>query len=134
MNFEPTDTQQLVREMVRTFAEKEVRPRAAAIDRDDVFPRELYQRLAALGLLGMTLPAEYGGSGADTVSWAIAEEELARACPALADAQLVAKLMSDVILLNGSDEQRARPIPAIARGEKSCVIAQTEPGAGSDGA
>ncbi len=70
MNFEPTHTQQLVRDMVRTFAEKEVRPQAAAIDRADVFPRELYLRLAALGVLGMTLPAEYGGSGADTVSWA----------------------------------------------------------------
>ena len=131
MNFEPTHTQQLVRDMVRTFAEKEVRPQAAAIDRADVFPRELYLRLAALGVLGMTLPAEYGGSGADTVSWAIVEEELARTCPALADAQLVAKLMSDVILFNGTDEQRARHIPAIARGEKICVIAQTS-GAGSD--
>jgi alkylation response protein AidB-like acyl-CoA dehydrogenase len=132
MNFEPTETQKLVREMVRTFAEKEVKSQAAAIDRDDVFPRELYRRMASLGLLGMTLPAEYGGSGADTVSWAIAEEELARACPAVADAQLVAKLMSDVILLNGTDEQRGKYIPAIARGETICVIAQTEPGTGSD--
>jgi len=132
MNFEPTETQQLVREMVRTFADKEIKPRAAAIDREDAFPRDLYRRMADLGLLGMTLPAEYGGSGADTVSWAIAEEELARANAALADAQLVAKLMSDVILINGNDEQRARYLPAIARGEKICVIAQTEPGAGSD--
>ncbi|MBI1726546.1 MAG: acyl-CoA dehydrogenase family protein [Candidatus Rokubacteria bacterium] len=132
MNFEPTETQQLVREMVRTFADKEIKPRAAAIDREDAFPRDLYRRMADLGLLGMTLPAEYGGSGADTVSWAIAEEELARANASLADAQLVAKLMSDVILINGNDEQRARYLPAIARGEKICVIAQTEPGAGSD--
>lgn len=132
MNFEPTETQQLVREMVRTFADKEIKPRAAAIDREDAFPRDLYRRMADLGLLGMTLPAEYGGSGADTVSWAIAEEELARANAALADAQLVAKLMSDVVLINGDDEQRARYLPAIARGEKICVIAQTEPGAGSD--
>jgi alkylation response protein AidB-like acyl-CoA dehydrogenase len=132
MNFEPTETQQLVREMVRAFADKEIKPRAAAIDREDAFPRDLYRRMADLGLLGMTLPAEYGGSGADTVSWAIAEEELARANAALADAQLVAKLMSDVVLINGNDEQRARYLPAIARGEKICVIAQTEPGAGSD--
>jgi alkylation response protein AidB-like acyl-CoA dehydrogenase len=132
MNFEPTETQQLVREMVRTFADKEIKPRAAAIDREDAFPRDLYRRMADLGLLGMTLPAEYGGSGADTVSWAIAGEELARANAALADAQLVAKLMSDVVLINGNDEQRARYLPAIARGEKICVIAQTEPGAGSD--
>jgi alkylation response protein AidB-like acyl-CoA dehydrogenase len=132
MNFEPTETQQLVRDMVRTFAEKEVKPRAAAIDRDDAFPRDLYRRMADLGLLGMTLPAEYGGSGADTVSWAIAEEELARACPAVADAQLVAKLMSDVIFLNAGEELRARYLPAIVKGEKIAVIAQTEPGTGSD--
>jgi alkylation response protein AidB-like acyl-CoA dehydrogenase len=132
MNFAPTETQQLVRDMVRTFAEKEVRPRAAAIDRDDAFPRDLYRRMAELGLLGMTLPAEYGGSGADTVSWAIAEEELARACPAVADAQLVAKLMSDVILLNAGEALRARYLPAIVKGEKIAVIAQTEPGTGSD--
>lgn len=132
MNFDLTETQQLVREMVRTFAEKEVKPRAAAIDHDDAFPRDLYRRLADLGLLGMTLPAEYGGAGADTVSWAIVQEELARACAALADAQLVAKLMSDVILINGGDELRAGYLPAIARGEKICVIAQTEPGTGSD--
>ena len=58
MNFEPTETQQLVREMVRGFAEKEVKPRAAAIDRDDEFPRDLYRRMGDLGLLGMTLPAD----------------------------------------------------------------------------
>ncbi len=132
MDFELTETQRLMRDMVRAFAEKEVRPRAAAIDRDDAFPRDLYRRMADLGLLGMTLPAEYGGSGADTVSWAIVEEELARACPAVADAQLVAKLMGDVILLNAGPEVRARYLPAIARGEKIPVIAQTEPGAGSD--
>lgn len=132
MNLDLSDTQRLVRDTVRAFAEKEVAPQAAAIDREDVFPRALYRRMADLGLLGMTLPPAYGGAGADTVSWAIAEEELARASAALADAQLVAKLMSDMILFNGTEEQRARYIPAIARGEKICVIAQTEPGAGSD--
>jgi alkylation response protein AidB-like acyl-CoA dehydrogenase len=132
VDFALTETQQLMRDVVRAFAEKEVKPRAAAIDREDAFPRDLYRRLADLGLLGMTLPAEYGGAGADTVSWAIVEEELARACPAVADAQLVAKLMSDVILLNAGPEVRARYLPAIARGDKIPVIAQTEPGAGSD--
>lgn len=132
MDFALTETQQLMRDVVRAFADKEVKPRAAAIDREDAFPRDLYRRLAELGLLGMTLPPEYGGAGADTVSWAIVQEELARACPAVADAQLVAKLMSDVILANAAPELRARYLPAIARGEKIPVIAQTEPGAGSD--
>jgi alkylation response protein AidB-like acyl-CoA dehydrogenase len=132
VDFALTETQQLMRDVVRAFADKEVKPRAAAIDREDAFPRDLYRRLAELGLLGMTLPPEYGGAGADTVSWAIVQEELARACPAVADAQLVAKLMSDVILANAAPELRARYLPAIARGEKIPVIAQTEPGAGSD--
>ena len=132
MDFALTETQQLMRDVVRAFADKEVKPRAAAIDREDAFPRDLYRRLAELGLLGMTLPPEYGGAGADTVSWAIVQEELARACPAVADAQLVAKLMSDVILANAAPELRARYLPAIARGEKIPVIAQTEPGTGSD--
>ncbi len=125
MDFALTETQQLMRDVVRAFADKEVKPRAAAIDREDAFPRDLYRRLAELGLLGMTLPPEYGGAGADTVSWAIVQEELARACPAVADAQLVAKLMGDVILANAAPELRTRYLPAIARGEKIPVIAQT---------
>lgn len=132
MNFDLTESQRLIREMVREFAEREVRPRAAEIDRTDEFPWDLYKRMAELGILGMTLPPEYGGAGADTVSWAIAQEELARASAAVADAQLLCKLMSDMILRNGSEEQRQRYLPAMARGEKICAIAQTEPGAGSD--
>ncbi len=132
MNFDLTDSQRLIRDMVREFADREVRPRAAEIDRTDEFPWDLYKRMAELGILGMTLPPEYGGAGADTVSWAIAQEELARASAAVADAQLLCKLMSDMILRNGSEEQRRRYLPAMARGEKICAIAQTEPGAGSD--
>jgi alkylation response protein AidB-like acyl-CoA dehydrogenase len=132
MNFDLTESQRLVREMVREFAEREVRARAADIDRTDEFPWDLYKRMAELEILGMTLPPEYGGSGADTVSWSIAQEELARASAVVADAQLLCKLMSDMILINGSEEQRRRYLPAMARGEKICAIAQTEPGAGSD--
>ncbi len=132
MNFDLTDAQRMIRDMVREFAEKEVRPRAAKIDQTDEFPRDLYHRMAALGILGMSLPLEYGGSGADTVSWAIAQEEMARASVVVADIQLLSKLMQDVILKNGTPAQRAKHLPAMGRGEKICVIAQTEPGAGSD--
>ena len=132
MNFDLTDAQRLIRDMVREFAEKEIRPRAAEIDRTDEFPWDLWKRMAELGILGMTLSPDYGGSGADTVSWAIAQEEMARASVVVADIQLLGKLMQDVIFRNGTDTQKGKYLPAMGRGEKICVIAQTEPGAGSD--
>jgi alkylation response protein AidB-like acyl-CoA dehydrogenase len=132
MQFDLSDDQRLTQEMVRAFAEKEVKPRAAEIDRTDEFPRDLYRRLGELGLLGMTLPPEHGGAGADTMTWAIVQEELARASAAVADSQLLAKLMTDMIWRNGSEAQRRTHLPTLARGEKICAIAQTEPGAGSD--
>ncbi len=132
MNFDLTEPQRLVREMIREFAEREVRPRAAEIDRADEFPWDLYKRMGELEVLGMTLPQEYGGSGADTVTWAVVQEELARASATVADTQLLCKLMSDMILLNGTETQRQRYLPVMARGERICAIAQTEPGAGSD--
>jgi alkylation response protein AidB-like acyl-CoA dehydrogenase len=132
MHFDLTEAQRLVRDMVRDFAEREVQPRAADIDRTDEFPWDLYKRMAELEILGMTVPPEYGGSGADTMSWCVAQEELARASAVVADAQLLCKLMCDMILNNGTDAQKRRHLPAMARGDTICAIAQTEPGAGSD--
>jgi len=132
MNFDLTDAQRMIRDMVREFAEKEIQPRAAEIDRTDEFPWDLWKRMAEQGILGMSLPPEFGGSGADTVSWAIAQEEMARASVVVADIQLLSKLMQDVILRNGTGAQKEKYLPALGRGEKICVIAQTEPGAGSD--
>jgi alkylation response protein AidB-like acyl-CoA dehydrogenase len=80
----------------------------------------------------MTVPPEYGGAGADTVSWCVAQEELARGSAVVSDAQLLCKLMCDMLLVNGTEEQKRRHLPAMVRGEKICCIAQTEPGAGSD--
>jgi len=132
MNFDLTDEQRMLRDMVREFAEKEIKPRAAEIDRTDEFPWDLWKRMAELGILGMTLPPEYDGAGMDTVCWAIAQEEMARASVVVADIQLLSKLMQDVILRNGTKTQQEKYLPAMSRGEKICVIAQTESGAGSD--
>jgi alkylation response protein AidB-like acyl-CoA dehydrogenase len=132
MDFELTDVQRRMVEMVRAFAEKEVAPRAAEIDRSDEWPRDLYRRLAELGLLGMTLSAAYGGSAADTLTWTLCQEELARASASVAHTQLLCKLMGDLLLEHGSDAQRARWLSAMGRSEAICVIAQTEPGGGSD--
>jgi alkylation response protein AidB-like acyl-CoA dehydrogenase len=132
MDFELNDAQRMLRDMVRDFAEKEIKPRAAEIDRTDEFPWDLWKRMAELGILGMTLPPEYGGSGMDIVSWAIAQEEMARASVVVADIQLLSTLMQNMILKNGTDAQKQKYLPALGLGEKICIIAQTEPGAGSD--
>ena len=132
MDFELNDAQRMLRDMVRGFAEKEIKPRAAEIDRTDEFPWDLWKRMAELGILGMTLPPEYGGSGMDIVSWAIAQEEMARASVVVADIQLLSALMQNMILKNGTDAQKQKYLPALGSGEKICIIAQTEPGAGSD--
>ncbi len=132
MNFELTDAQRMLRDMVRGFAEKEIKPRAAEIDRTDEFPWDLWKRMAELGILGMTMPPEYGGAGMDIVSWAIAQEEMARAAVVVADIQLLAALMQTMILRNGTEAQKRTYLPSMAAGEKIAIIAQTEPGAGSD--
>src|ERR1700746_3731632 len=108
MNFDLTEAQRAIQDLVRRFAEREVAPRAAEIDRTDEFPWDLYKRMAALDILGMTVPPADGGIGADTVSWCVAQEELARASAAVADTQLLCKLMADMILHNGTAEQKAR--------------------------
>jgi alkylation response protein AidB-like acyl-CoA dehydrogenase len=132
VNFDLTDAQRQIRDLCRDFAEREIRPRAAEIDRTDEFPWDLYKRMAELDLLGMTAPPEYGGSGADTVSWCVAQEELARGSAVVADAQLLCKLMCDMLLNHASEAQKRHHLPAMLRGERICCIAQTEPGAGSD--
>jgi len=132
MNFDLTDEQRMLRDMVRNFAEKEIRPRAAEIDQTDEFPWDLWKRMAELGILGMTLPPEYGGAGMDTLCWAIAQEEMARASVVVADIQLLGNLMQQMILRNGTEAQKQKHLPKMARGETICIIAQTEPGVGSD--
>ena len=132
MDFELTDVQQRMVEMCPRIRGKEVAPRAGEIDRSDEWPRDLYRRLAELGLLGMMLPVVYGGSGADTVTWTLCQEELARASAAVAHTQLLCTLMGQLLVEHGSEAQRRRWLPAMARGESICVIAQTEPGGGSD--
>ena len=98
MDFELTDVQRRMVDVVRSFAEKEVVPRAAEIDRTDEWPADLYRRLAELGLLGMTLPSAYGGSGVDTVTWTLCQEELARASASVAHAQLLCTIMGALLL------------------------------------
>lgn len=134
MNFELTEEQNLIREMVREFAEKEVAPSAAVRDEEERFDRPLmFGRLAELGLTGIVFPEKYGGAGADYLSYAIAVEELSRVC-ASTGVTLSAHLSlgSNPIYLFGTEEQKMKFLVPMAQGEKMGAFGLTEPAAGSD--
>jgi alkylation response protein AidB-like acyl-CoA dehydrogenase len=134
MNFELTEEQNLIRDMVRSFAETEVAPSATQRDEDEHFDRDLmFARLADLGLTGIVFPEEYGGGGADYLSYAIAVEELSRVC-ASTGVTLSAHLSlgSNPIYLFGSEEQKKLFLTPLAQGEAMGAFGLTEPSAGSD--
>ncbi len=128
-----TDEQKMIREMVRDFAENEVKPVAAEIDENERFPEENIKKMAELGLMGITYPEEYGGSGMDTVSYAIAVEELSRVC-ASTGITLAAHISLGVapIYLFGTEEQKQKYMPSLCAGEHLGAFGLTEPNAGSD--
>src|SRR5438046_4543286 len=133
MHVELTEEQEMIRAMAREFADKEIRPIAAAIDRAARFPQETVRRMGALGLLGMTIPPVWGGSGADAVSYAVAVEEIAKACASHAVVMSVNNsLYCDPLWKYGTDEQRARFLKPVAAGHALGCFALTEPEAGSD--
>lgn len=122
----------MIRDQARRIVRKEIAPRAAAIDATGEFPRENLRLLAEVGLLGLVMPEECGGSGEGVVSLCLAVEEIARACASTATAFATQTHCAYPILMAGSDEQKRRWIPALASGEKIGAIAFTEPQAGSD--
>ncbi len=133
MDFELTEEQQMIRKMVRDFAEKEIVPIAQETDKTGEFPWQTIRKMAPLGLLGLPIPEEYGGAGADNVSFAIALEEIARTCGSTAltlDAHT--SLASEPIYLFGTEEQKRKYLVPLARGEKLGAFGLTEPEAGSD--
>ncbi len=135
MDFELSEAQRAVQEMVREFAEREIRPAAAHYDERSEFPWDLVRKMGPLGLLGMVVPEAYGGAGMDTVSYALAIEEIARHDGALA--LTVAShnsLCEGHILIAGSEEQKRKYLPPLARGEVLGAWGLTEPGSGSDAA
>lgn len=134
MNFELTEEQNLIREMVRTFAETEVAPTADERDEQESFDRNLmFARLAELGLTGIVFPEEYGGAGADYISYAIAVEELSRVC-ASTGVTLSAHLSlgSNPIYLFGTEEQKKQFLTPLALGDAMGAFGLTETSAGSD--
>ncbi len=133
MHFDLTREQELIRQTVREFAEKEIAPRARHVDETGEFPAETFAKMGKLGLMGLPFPEEYGGAGADTISAAIAVEEVARVCGSTALAYAAHMgLGSAPIFMFGTEEQKRKFLVPAARGEYLGAFGLTEPHAGSD--
>jgi alkylation response protein AidB-like acyl-CoA dehydrogenase len=133
VDFELTQDQREIQALTRDFAGAEIDPHAAQWDRDHHFPRDLYSKLAELGLMGVCVPEEYGGAGADFLSYILVLEELSRADAGVGVTVAVHTSATTLpILMFGTDEQKARFVPPLARGEHLGAFALTEAEAGSD--
>lgn len=133
MDFELTTEQKMIREMVRDFAQKEIAPIAAEIDKTEVFPWPVVRKMGELGILGLPFPEEYGGAGADTISYAIAVEEISRASGSLG-ITLAAHISLGAypIYAFGTEEQKKKYLLPLTTGKGLGALGLTEPGAGSD--
>ncbi len=133
MNFQLTEEQQMIRKMVRDFAEKEIAPIAQETDKSGRFPWQVIRKMGELGLMGLPFSEEYGGAGADTVSYAIAVEEISRVCGSTGITLAAhTSLATFPIYHFGSEEQKRKYVPKLASGEWIGAFGLTEPGAGSD--
>ena len=133
MNFDLSPEQKLIQDTARDLAAREIAPRAAEIDRSHAFPRDIFTRLGEVGLLGVMVPEKWGGAGMGALAYAVALEEIARACASTAVAMSVqCSLACAPILNDGDDTQRARWLPDLASGRKIGCFALSEPEAGSD--
>ena len=135
MDFALTEDQQIFQRMVRDFATNEIEPVAAEVDEEEKFPAENVRKMAELGLMGVSIAEEYGGSGGDSMHLVIATEEIARACASTSTIFLASlSLACYPIYLFGTEEQKRRFVVPVAKGQKLACFALTEPGAGSDAA
>ncbi|MDP9017319.1 MAG: acyl-CoA dehydrogenase family protein, partial [Candidatus Eremiobacteraeota bacterium] len=133
MNFDLSDEQKAIQSLCREFAQEEVAPRAEEMDREEAFPYDLVKKMADLGLMGLPFPEKYGGAGADTVSYALAVMEIARA-----DASTAITMAAHISLgaspfyMFGTEEQKQKYLVPLAQGNMLWGFGLTEPGAGSD--
>jgi alkylation response protein AidB-like acyl-CoA dehydrogenase len=135
VNFELSKEQREIKKRAAEFAEREVAPYAAELDREDRFPAETFEKLADMGFMGLCVPEEYGGAGTDFLSYVLLLEELSRADAGVGVTIAVHTSAGTLpILMYGSEKQKARWVPDVARGEKIGCFALTEPTTGSDAA
>ncbi len=133
MDFDLSEEHREIQSLARDFARAEIEPHAAAWDREHRFPRELFDRLAELGLMGVCVPEEWGGAGADFLSYILVLEELSRGDAGVGVTVAVHTSACTLPILGfGTDEQRSRFVPPLARGEVLGAFALTEPESGSD--
>lgn len=133
MNLLFTEEQEMMRRMVQDFAEKEVAPEVERMEREDRFPTEIIRKMGELGLMGISIPEKYGGSGMDFTSYIIAINELAKVSSTIGVILSVhSSVGTNPILYFGTEEQKQKYIPKLATGEFLGAFALTEPGAGSD--
>jgi short-chain 2-methylacyl-CoA dehydrogenase len=133
MDFELSDEQRLLRDTVREFARGEVAPVAEELDRTKAFPYEIVAKMGGLGLMGIPFPQEYGGGGADTLSYALAVEELARVDSSVCITMAAHTSLGTMpIHLWGSEQQKSEWLPQLCSGERLAAFGLTEPEAGSD--
>jgi alkylation response protein AidB-like acyl-CoA dehydrogenase len=133
MDLTLNETQSLVQKTARDYATRVIMPEAAAIDREERFPRALLKGLAELGLMAVNVPEELGGSGAGAVAYALAMQEVSRACASTAVTMAVTNMVGEVIAAFGTEEQKHRYNPKLANSEYAAgAFALSEPGAGSD--
>jgi alkylation response protein AidB-like acyl-CoA dehydrogenase len=127
-----SDEQKMIQETATTLAQKELAPKAAAVDRDQIFPREELRKLAKVGFLGMTVPKPMSGGGADTLSFVLAAEATAKGCPSTALIFVTHATVARALVVAGSDEQKRRLLPALVSGEQLGALAVTEADSGSN--
>jgi len=133
VDFNLTSEHKLFQKTIREFCEKEIKPLAEKIDKEEHFPKELYKKMGQMGLLGMTVPQKYGGAGVDRICYMIALEEISRVCGSTGlNVEAHNSLGVGHIYEKGSEEQRKKYLPKLTNGEELAAWALTEPNAGSD--
>jgi len=133
MNFELTDEQKMIQEMSRKFAEREIKPVAAELDRTHAHPAEICAKMGELGLMGITIPEEYGGGGMDYLCYALALIEISKACASCGVIMSVCNsLYNFPVYTYGTEEQKKKYLTPVASGKDLGCYGLTEPGAGSD--